>query len=115
MSSVRGLISIYAENAKKHGEATLRGDSKVANICYDRMIESIKQIYELDPEGRLFLELLDNGSESVKLWCATHGLFINKNTSMMTLQELANGAGIFSFSASIVLEEWMKGSLESPF
>ena len=115
MSSMQALISDYIGNSKKHGEATLSGDSKVANIAYDKMIEVVKRIHELDSEGKVFLGLLKHENESVKLWSATHALFINEPIAIQTLQEIAKNSGIFSFSASMVVEEWGKGALESPF
>lgn len=115
MSSVQALITDYEESAKQHAEATLSGDSKIANNSYDKMIKSIKKIHELDSEGVLFLKLLNHENESVKLWSATHALFINETAAMMALQEIARGTGISSFSASMVAEEWSKGALESPF
>ena len=115
MSSIESLITEYVESAKKHGEATLSGDFKVANKSYDKLIVRVKQIHTLDSEGKLFLELLKHSNEDVKLWAATHALFINETMAMATIQQIANGTSFLSFDASLVAGEWDKGALKSPF
>lgn len=115
MSNINDLIAVYEENARNHGNATLTGGSKKANSSYDNMIDALKDIYSLDSSGQLFLELLKNESESVRLWSATHALFINESLALSTLEDLANGTGVQSFSASMVVDEWKKGNLSSPF
>lgn len=115
MSNINDLIAVYEDNARKHGEATLTGDSKTANRSFDKMIDALKDIYSLDSSGKLFLELLKNDDESVRLWSATHALFINESMALSTLESLASDSGIQSFSASMVVDEWKKGNLSSPF
>ena len=79
------------------------------------MMESIKEICASEPSGNSFLKLLDHENESVRLWSATHSLFINEDAALPAIKEVAEGDGILSFSASMVVEQWKKGDLKSPF
>lgn len=72
MSNINDLIIVYEENAKKHGEATLTGDSKTTNSSFDKMIDALKDINSLDSSAKLFLELLKNDDESAPFKSHSH-------------------------------------------
>ena len=112
MTDVDELINCYIDNAIAHGEATLIGNSKKANISHDLLMDAYEKILncENDTSSKL-CELLSHSNESVRLWSATHCLGFNEKKSKRVLKELRKKNDALGFSASIVLEEWEKGTL----
>jgi hypothetical protein len=115
MLDIKNMIEEYIRHTKNHGDATLNGDSKAANNSYEKIIDNIKLIHDVDPEGEVFMGLLKHENESVRLWSSTHALFMSEAEALEALIKISQGSSIFSFGASITVDEWKKGSLTSPF
>ncbi|KKL65398.1 hypothetical protein LCGC14_2155390, partial [marine sediment metagenome] len=97
---------------KKHGEATLSGDSNIANKSYDNLINSKEKLFAHGNCGKKnLIELLNHENDSVRLWAATHCLHVDAPLAIEALRALAESDSILGFSASMVIEEYNKGNI----
>ena len=109
------IIEEYKSYAVNHGEATLEGDSTVANQNYDKLKTVLKQIKEFGDDGGLaLLSLLEDNNQSIRCWAATDSLRFNESKAKKALKKLSKEDGIIAFDAKMVLKEWRKGTLKLP-
>lgn len=115
MSRLEAEIESYVAHASSHGKATVEGDYEQANRHHDAIVACLKNVRTFGEGGRsALLELLDHPDEAVRLWAATHSLDYSEEASIRALEALAQGPGIHAFTASVVLDEWRKGTLVLP-
>ncbi len=107
------LIEQYATCAKRHGHATISGDSSAANAAHDDLYAVFR---ELKKSGNLAcLEpLLRESDVNVRCWAATHYLLVDERRATKALKALSKGSGMAAFDAEMVLAEWKAGRLEFP-
>ncbi len=101
-------IEQFCESAIAKGDGTSLNDSK----HFDEMQEAITHIKELTN----LLPLLNHKNDWVVCWAASH-LLANGYSSeaLKSLNKLATGSGIASFSADIIIQEYKRGCFKSPF
>jgi hypothetical protein len=111
------LLHNYAEAAAMHQRASDAGEHKKANSAYHVLDAIVREIYARGPEARTdFLGLLDNNQPGVRVWAATHALWISPERAQAVLQELASQpSSLVAFDARHVLQEWRKGELQPPY
>jgi hypothetical protein len=104
----------YIDAAQTHGEAMERGDYVISNKAHDQLMSALKNIRGESDQGESgLLKLLEHPNSAVVCWAATHLLPLNEATAKSKLQSLAdNEAGLFSFEAGMVLQEWASGRLK---
>lgn len=106
---------MYEGAARRHGAATESGDHVGANAAYEDLVEALKAMRAACDKGlRALVELTSNENLSVRVWAATHLLPLDSRAAIAVLSEAAQGAGLVSFSASIVIKEWNAGRLKLP-
>ena len=54
---------------------------------------------------------MEDPSDSVAMWAATHSLPICEAEALATLGAIARKGGVMGFSAEIVVREWKSGRL----
>ena len=113
MHSTESTISTFRQAALMHGEATLSGNYKAGNKCYN----TIKKCYLLLKEKggdsiNSLLPLLQDKNDSVATWAAYYLLPNQHQLAINTLQAIANKEGIIAFGAKTTLDEWQKGKLK---
>jgi hypothetical protein len=109
------LVSTYREAAKRHGQATERGDHQAAN----KSAELVAEIYaELRRRGGSaqagLLPLLEDSEPGVRLWSASHALEFAAVAGEATLEQLSTAGGFLGFTAKTTLKEWRSGRLRFP-
>jgi len=112
---LESLIAQYKVCAKKHGEATMEGNYKRANMNYDKLVELLKKIRQFGNEGNIaLLSLTEDENQSVRCWASTDSLQFDKSKAIKVLKKLAKEDGIIAFDAKMVLSECKKGTLKLP-
>lgn len=107
--------SKYREFAEAHGAATRRGDYKAANKSYDKLVALVPKLRGYGSEGEAaLLRLMNDRSESVAVWAATHSLPFAESDALAVLDTLAKKAGPTGFAAEIVVQQWKRGQLIIP-
>ena len=105
------LLQTYIKSAQMHGEATYKGDYKVANS----QAKQLKKIYQVMEQNNcladeMLNELLADESISVRSWAAAHalGLRIRISEAEDTLEKVAAQPeiGILGFNAKMALKVW---------
>ncbi|MBU2881997.1 hypothetical protein KO525_05295 [Psychrosphaera sp. B3R10] len=101
-------IEQFCESAIAKGDGTSLNDSE----HFSKMQEAITHVTELPN----LLPLLNHKNEWVVCWAASH-LLANGYSSeaLKSLNKLATGTGIASFSADITIQEYKRGCFKSPF
>jgi hypothetical protein len=107
------LVERYRECAKRHGKATIVGDSDSTNIAYDDLILVFRKLRNSKLLDCLE-SLLEDSNEHVRCWAATHYLLVDERKATKTLRTLSKGTTITAFTAEMVLAEWQGGRLEFP-
>ena len=108
-------VGRYVAAAIVHGAATEEGDYKRGNPAHDEVLAALREIREAGEEGKqALLELVKHENASVRCWAGTHLLKVAARPAMKVLRSLAKGTGLVAMNAGIVLEEWRKGTLETP-
>ncbi|MBW8635917.1 hypothetical protein K1W69_01875 [Hoeflea sp. WL0058] len=108
---IDSLLSDYRKFAAAHSSATTRGDTRNANLAYDRLQETPIKIIDLG-EDRFLLELLDDEDASVQLWAATHCLEIDTKEAIAKLKSLETATQpVIRLNAKYTILEWEKGNL----
>jgi hypothetical protein len=106
------LESKYRELAEAHGEATQRGDHKAANKNHDGLVALVPKLRALGDKGEAALiGLMNDSSEAVACWAATHCLPFAELAALGVLDTLAKKTGPIGFDARMVAEMWRSGQL----
>jgi len=110
---LKKIIAEYRLCAKKHGEATMEGDYKLANENYDKLVKLLQKIRQFGNDGDIaLLSLIEDENQSVRCWAATDSLKYDKRKAVKVLKKLSKEEGIIAFDAKMVLSEWKKGNLK---
>lgn len=105
----------YREIAAAHGIATLNGDYKAANSQYERLVALVPRIRSCGSSGEEALfELTNDNNDAVVCWAATHSLSFDPARALSALEQLSQKKGPIGFDATMVVQEWKKGSLVLP-
>ncbi len=109
------LVGTYREAAKLHGEASERGDHKVA----DESAKLIAAIYaEIRDRGfsvqHELLPMLHDPDPGIRLWSAAHTLEFSSKDGEAALELLSARGSLTGFSAKMTLEQWRTGKLRFP-
>jgi hypothetical protein len=108
------LIDEYVRNAIASDEALRDCDPGRANRSHDKVLRALKLLTERGERMRL-IDLLDHKNVSVRYCAATHLLPFCEDRARETLREVVEeGSWPTGFNASIVLQEWDKGTLKVP-
>ncbi len=106
MSTVAKVIQQYRACAISHGEATLEGDHRRANLNHDLLMTALQTIEAEELGLHVLLPLLDHRYRSVRVWAAFHCLTLDQAKATAVLEDAAAGNDIISFNAKMVLSEW---------
>ena len=106
-------LDLYTSSAKAHGDASLEGDHKRANVSYDQLIKCFKELRKSGKSDKL-LGLFNHSDPNVRLWAATHSLELDEQKAVAMLRELATADNFSSFSAQMILDQWEKGEFVTP-
>ena len=111
IQNLETALLTFEQAALNHSEATEQGDYKVCNKSYSTIIKAVAYLREQNHLQEL-LPFLNNSSEGVRVIAAANLLPINGKEAIATLEDIAQGIGIQSFNAKMVLREWRKGTLK---
>jgi hypothetical protein len=106
------IVSEFIEQAKTHGSGTLSGDFKVSNMAYDKIVEILKILHNIDSELRMLTPLLKHTNMSVRTWAATYLLPHFTEMALKVLDDAGKEGGLIAFSAEITAREWRAGRLQ---
>jgi hypothetical protein len=112
-ASVTELLDAYRDAAARHGEATEKGDYKVAN----KMADIVATVYaELRRRGAReeLLPLLADEAPGVRLWVGSHALEFAPQEGKRVLTSLTEVGRLLGMSAETTLNEWRAGRLRFP-
>ena len=108
-------VDQYVCEATEHRDATEQGDAPRANRNYHRLIKTRNRIISLGENGiDALLGLLKHENPGVRCWVATHLIQTHPEKAIPVLEHVAEGDGLCSLSAEIVLQEWRNGTLKVP-
>ena len=105
------LIRRYIKSAVLHGEATYKGDYKIAN-SEAKQLTKIYRIMEqdIDLANVMLNHCLVDKDVSVKTWASAHALGlnirINEAESVLKKVSVQKDIGILGFNAEMTLKAW---------
>lgn len=106
------LEAKYRKYAEGHGAGFTVGDSKMANRNYDKLAALLPKLRATGDRGEQILRrLMNDPSDAVAMWAATHSLPVAEEEALATLRAIAGRGGIIGFSAEMVIREWKNGRL----
>ncbi len=105
-------IQQFTKAAEIHAKSTEIGDYKTGNKNYDFIVNSIKELKNLNAIDALLPYLNDNQNVGVRLWAARYLLKKCECKAIQVLKEVMQKGDIHSFDAEMTLEEWNKGNLK---
>jgi hypothetical protein len=113
--SINTLQKEYCKHAKAHGLASDKGDFKKANRSHDKLVALVPKFRELGAEGEAaLLSLTREQNDAIACWSAPHSLPFAESNALAVLGVLSQKAGIMSFNAKMVIQQWQKGQLVLP-
>jgi hypothetical protein len=105
-------IEGYAAAARRHGEASLAGDSDAANNAYRELDRCWNRIRLSAADWQSpFLALLHDDSAWVRLWSASHAVHIDAERAVPVLEALTSEPGFLGFDAQMTLKTFREGKL----
>lgn len=96
--------------AIEHGKAIAIGDHKKANKLHKK-IQTLYNVAKDSNQLDLFVELLSESDENVRLWAATFTLNVSPDLAEMVLKNLSELTTITGLSAKTTLDLWKNGML----
>ena len=104
---IHTMIEKYREAARRHGEATERGDDKVANKTAEVIAAAHREIVSCgEAASDALLALLDDVEPGVRLWAAADLLDRYPDKAVPVLAELVSTTRLIGMSAQQTLKEW---------
>jgi hypothetical protein len=103
------ILERYRNAAFEYGQYLGKNSSKT-NQWFDKIAESYNALKQVDSLKSL-TKLLNDEDDSVRLWSASHLLFVEPDLAEKTLNDLKNNSDFLGFSAKITHQEWEKGRL----
>jgi hypothetical protein len=110
LKDIKTALKLFEEASKMQAEATEQGDYKIANKCYDKIIQAVTFLKNENSIDSLLI-YLTNPSIGVRLWTAYYLLPVREQEGIKILEEIRNSSGIHSLTAETTLSEWKKGTL----
>lgn len=109
------LVAKYVAAAIRHRDASVEGDPGAANLAYDVIAKTFRELRSVGSEGdSALLRLLGHEDARVRGWAAAHALEVAPKLGEPTLEQLARAGGLLGFDAEMVLAEWRRGNLRFP-
>ena len=109
-----GAVQAYIAAAIAHGHATAEGRHQKANNANKKILAAVMELVGLGEVGHhSILGLLDHLEAPVRLWAASHALFIDEDRAIRVLADLATKSGLIGFSARTTLDQWKRGGKRS--
>lgn len=110
---MQGPEKDFFNAAIRHGEYIVTGEAREANLAYDDIAKSMKEIRMSQDSGATFLSsLLSETNPSVVKWAAFYLLPYDEPNAVAALSRVADGDfPRISFGARMTLEEWRAGRL----
>lgn len=110
MKEIEELINEYIKVSVDRGEAIKKGNSKVANKCFDKINKIILQLKSRNSLVEL-MPLLEYSNNYVRLDTACILISIYSEECKKTLQQLIDVGGMVGFTAKMTIQEWEKGNI----
>lgn len=105
-------IDLFTNAADSYGD----GSDANAHIHYESMREMMQKLRNHPSRDAALTELLESNSAWASSWAAAELLSTGDNrVAMNVLKQQAKEPGIIGFNAEVILSEFAKGSLRSPF
>src|SRR2546427_13175436 len=112
MTRIDELVRDFRIAAMEKGEE----GGVLDRALHDRLRSSFQQLAALgDPGRKAFATLLSDPAPTVRGWVAAQLLVEGDARALPVLQELARQEGMGGFNALMVVWEYEKGTLKSPF
>jgi len=111
INSVQIALQLFEESSVLQIDATERGNYKVGNKNYDKIIKAVEFLKSENSLDAL-LPYLSHNSAGVRLWAASYLLGFDEKNAIKILEELKKQKGIISLIAEATLDEWKKGNLK---
>lgn len=106
------LSRAFRLHAAKHGEGSESGNYRMTNRHYRKLVPILKGIRRMGAKGEeVLLILLDDENLAVRGWAATYSLSFAEPRARQVLADIASRQGAVALDATIVLQEWDKGTL----
>lgn len=111
---IQQLLGAFRDAAIRKGHGPL--PAQLDHQLHEQMAEAFWKLQDLgDPGAAAFRSLLQDDSPHVRAWVAAQLLANGDSGARFVLEALKNQDGLVGFGASMVLEEFAKGRLASPF
>jgi hypothetical protein len=105
------LIAVFANAAKEHYAAIMRGDWREANKQAKRLSNAFHEITAIGERARReFLALVDSEDLAIATAAAVYSLKFNTERSKAALQRIATEPGMIGFRAQQALQRWDEGA-----
>jgi hypothetical protein len=102
----------FVQSATDHGRFILEGLPSRTNAAFDRIVQASRVLRSgADGGEAVFFSLLEHADASVRTWAAYYLLLIREADARRVLSEIAAGADLVAFNATITLREWDAGRL----
>lgn len=111
IEDTKAALQIFEEACIKHSEATERGDYKMGNKYYAKIIKAAAFLKSENAISNL-KDYLSSPFVGVRLWAACYWLAVNEQEGIKVLKEITKCPGIHSLTAETTLSEWKKGKLK---
>jgi len=112
IKNIETALKIFEDAAITYSEASKKGDYKIANKNYDKVVvaaEFLKQQGAI----QLVSRFLDHASPGVRNGAAAYLLPMQEQDAVRVLEAIANGPrGVHRLEAEMILSEWRKGNLK---
>ena len=98
--------------AEEHAATSTNGDHRTANRSYDKLVALLLELRSShDQRKEILRRLMQDPSDAVSMWAATHSLPVVEEDALAILEAIARKGGIIGFNAEMVTKEWKAGRL----
>lgn len=112
IKNVKDALELFEKAAIKQSEAIDKGNSKVANYNYDKMVEVAKFLRANKSLNELSV-FYEHPNISVRLFAAAYLLPAYEKRSLKVLYEISQMRGLESLNAEMTIQEWQNGNLRN--
>ncbi len=110
-NDIQSALEVFKEAAKCQAEATEKGNYKLANKYYNKIVSATLLLKNTN-SLTLLTDLMTDYSIGVRLWSACYLLPINEKESISVLEKIAKEPNIHALTADTTINEWEKGNLK---
>lgn len=108
--AIHDLVTAFVEASRRHYQATLDGDYKVANREVDQINELFSKVRERGPEAReALVQIATSADDAAAVMAAAYSLKYDPERSLLALKRLSKSSGILGFKASQAIKRWTSG------